>query len=424
VNPKQLLLIAVALLPGLWTECWGAAPERTEKKAQKAEGRTDYDMQYQLHLPTFADLLVAKIRTEAEKELQLRQGQESAEDFEIRQRFSQALVNSLCRTISELEDIQLGWQLDRSKKRTGVDLNLRARKGSELDTQWSQIANQKSAFAGMILPGAAFQAQWVGRAAPSDTQAYAHALDALRDKSFREIEAENVAADEKTIRKEITGKIFDVVRQTVVSGRTEGAASLRLNEDRLLFTAGCYVADGTQLEDALRPVAEFLQQSHPVFAPLQLNVAQIAGVNLHALAIPAPGGSDHDKFVKLFGERLDLVVGFGPQAIYFAAGRDALTSLRSALTAPHEQATASSPFEISLALKPIADFVAAMGEGHDQVTARQIADVLATSPGDSAVRLTTEVSKRRVRFRLELEEGIVQWLARVNPQARQLLLGE
>ena len=126
----------------------------------------------------------------------------------------------------------------------------------------------------------------------------------------------------------------------------------------------------------------------------------------------------------MFGDQLDLVVGFGKEAVYLAAGSEALQTLKQAIAQSEPPVVPAAPFEISLAVKPVADFVAAMGKGDDQATARQIAEVLKTAPGQADVRLTTLVRRHGLTLRLEAQEGLLQWLAAVNPETAKLFLPE
>ena len=148
------------LVGGLSPVAWGAAQEQGENRDRGARA---YDVFQQIRIATFADLIMEKIQEGAAQELAQRRPGESAADYEIRQKFTQTLVRSLNRTIGDVEDLQVGWRLDRQQKRTYIDLNVNARRSSQLAERVSQLADQKTQFGGFLLNGAVLKANWLGQ---------------------------------------------------------------------------------------------------------------------------------------------------------------------------------------------------------------------------------------------------------------------
>lgn len=417
---RACLTYVLMLLAGSWgAGVCSAADERGERRGR---GGSEYDVLQEVRIATFADLIRDMITAGAEKDLAQPKPGESSADYEIRAQFTRGLVRSVNRTIGDVEDVQLGWRLDRPQKRTYADLNVNARRSSQLADQVAQLADQRTQFGGFRQDGAVLNANWLGQAAAEDAQANAVLVDAVRDKALQDIDAESVSPEEKAIRKELVRQLFDVLRMTAASGRGDGALALRIDGKRLTLVAGSYIADGKQLEKVVKPVGQFLQQNHPAFASLRLDAETVGDIGFHTLALPAPVGNDREKFHTMFGDQLEVVVGFGKEAVYFAAGWEALPALKRAIQQSEQSVVPPSPFDITLAVKPIADFVAEMGKGHDQATARQIAEVLATVPGKAEMRLTTTVRRRGLTLRFEVQEGILQWLAAVNPDAARVFL--
>ena len=216
---------------------------------------------------------------------------------EIRQKFTQVLVRSLNRTFGDLENLQLGWRLDRQQKRTYIDLNVNARRSSQLAERVSQLADQTTQFGGFLLNGAVLKANWLGQVVSEDAAAYAAVVDAVRDKALQSLDTASGSSEEKAILKELT-QVYDVLRATTASGRSDGALSLRIDDFRLTLVVGSYVADGKQLEKVLKPLGQFLQQNRPAFASLKLDADTAGDVSFHALPLPAPNGNDARSFIK------------------------------------------------------------------------------------------------------------------------------
>jgi hypothetical protein len=427
---KLMSRTAMAWVLLLGVASWGLAADSPRPKAKRrpAEVPTaapvQYDVLYQVHLPTFAELIVTKINEAAQKDLANRRAGESDEDHAIRKQFTTGLVELVSTGVKELDNVSLGWRLDKKSKQTSVDLTLTALPGTRAAADLAQVAELKTAFSGFTVPGCVLTAHVVGHSPAYKTEAGVKLIQALRTKELGKIDREGISDDEKAIRKDLLNKLFDVLRDSVASGRSDGGLSLTIQSQSVTLIAGGYVADGAKLESVIKPIGTHLQQVHPLFAGLKFDVEKCEGVNLHTLSIPAPGGNDREKFVKLFGESLEVVLGFGKEAVYLAAGKDAMKSLQAAIRKSVTPAKPDLPFEVSLALKPLADFVAAMGKDHEKGPAQQVASVLAQAPGKDHVRLLAKPIERGVVLRLEAEEGILQLIGSVSPEAKAFLLGK
>jgi len=113
--------------------------------------------------------------------------------------------------------------------------------------------------------------------------------------------------------------------------------------------------------------------------------------------------------VRLFGQRIDIVVGIGKKHFYLATGRDALATLKQAIAASRTAPAAPlAPLECSVALGPVAEWAAQWAEGQDRFHAALIASALKESAGKDHVRLTVGPAEGHLRVRVELEEGILR----------------
>jgi hypothetical protein len=140
-------------------------------------------------------------------------------------------------------------------------------------------------------------------------------------------------------------------------------------------------------------------------------------VHLHTLSIRIPpAAKDREGIVSLIGDRLDMVVGIGPQSVCLAAGREPLKVLKQAI----EQSAADSapnvpPWEWSVSVGTTARFIAATAHSE---RIRSLATVLAASldaaAGHDHVRLTVNSIPRGAKCRLEVEEGILKLIGRLT----------
>jgi hypothetical protein len=427
---KKNSLIAIVVVLWAGVAAWSPAGESARPKVRRsaavkqAEDRAPYDSLFQVYVPTFADAIVAKVKEAAQKDVSNRRPGDSDEDFAIRKQFVEGVADLMTRGVKELENVSLGWRLDKKDKRTYFDLTVTALKGTSAAQEMAQLSELKTAFSGFASPDAVVTAHWTGQAPKHKTEAGVKLIQALRDKELKEIDDSPASADEITMRKDLLNKLMDVIRDSVASGHSDGGVSLFIQPNDITLVAGGYVADGAKLESVVKPIATWLQQSHPLFAGLKLDAEQYAGVNFHTLSIPAPQGNDREKFVQLFGESLEVVVGFGPEAVYLSAGKQALKSLKDAIQKSSKPAKVTTPFELSVALKPLADFVSVMGREQEKGPAQLVAGVLAQAQGKDHLRIVAQPIERGVILRLDAEEGILQLLGAANPQAQAFLLGK
>jgi len=421
---RRRLAVAMCLAAILGAASWCDAAAKPKAAAGKkaAQAAPHYDVLYQVHVPTMADAIVAKLQEGIQKELAKHKSRDSDADYAIRKQVAENVQAALTRTVRELEDFALGWKLDRQQKRSFVDVKVTALPGSGLARQFAEVKELKTAFAGFVMPGAVLSARGVGRAAAADAAASAKVVELVRAKVVKHVDREPIADSEKAKHKELVNKCFDVVRDSVSSGRSDGALSVVAKPDRLTLIAGGYTADGAKLESVVKPIAQWLKEHHPAFGGLKVDAGEFEGVRFHTLSLPAPGGDE--KFVKLFGESLEIVAGFGPQAAYLAAGKDAMKALKEAIQRSKAQAVPPTPFEVSLALKPLADFIAVMGKDHEKPIARKAASLLQGAQGKDHVRLVAEPIERGMILRLDAEEGLLQLIGALNPQAKKFLLGK
>ncbi|MCY2994182.1 MAG: hypothetical protein NTY19_40850 [Planctomycetota bacterium] len=425
---KSLLAIVVVLSWGVvaWSPAGESARPRVRRSmaVKQAEERAPYDSLFQVYVPTFADAIVSKVKQASQQDVNNRRPGESDEDFAIRKQFVEGVAASITKGVKELENVSLGWRLDKQDKRTYFDLTVTALKDTSAAQELAQLSELKTAFRGFAAPDAVVTAHWTGQTPKHKTEVAVKLIQALRDKELKKIDNSPASADEITIRKDLLNKLLDVIRDSAASGHSDGGVSLVIQPNDITLVAGGYVADGAKLESVVKPIATWLQQSHPLFAGLKLDVEKVEGVNFHTLSIPAPQGNDREKFVQLFGESLEVVVGFGPEAVYLSAGKQAVKSLKDAIQKSAKPAKVTAPFELSVALKPLADFVSVMGKEQEKGPAQLVAGVLAQAPGKDHLRVVAQPIERGVILRLDAEEGILQLLGAANPEVQAFLLGK
>ncbi len=418
------LVLAVALAAGMAGQALAA--EKAQPKAPKKQAAVAapirYDVLYQVRLPVFADLLAEKLEQWAARELRQKPG-ERDEDYALRKTLGQNFHQSVERALRELDEISVGWRIDRETKRTFVDLRAVALAGTPLASSFSQARELKTAFAGFRTPGAVFQANWVGKALEADAAASARFVEQLRQKALKDIDLQGAGDDEKRIRKELANQVFDVLRDTAASGRSDGAVSVLLTSKAASLIAGMYVADGLKLQDVVRKVGEFLRDHHPAFSGLKLDAETFEGVTLHTMPLPLPPVGDTEKARQILGDSPELVLGFAKEAMYLGAGKGAVGRLKEAIRRSATPAAPAAPVEVWLALTPVAQFVAEMGTDPQREHAQKALELLGQAKGKDHLRLVVRTTDRGAMLRIEAEQGVLEIVRAIRPDVGRFLLG-
>ena len=424
--------MALVLASGPWaladrtakTKVRAKSPGETDGPARKAGAGPRCDVLFQVHVPVFADEIIAKIQEGIDRKLSGKKFGESSKDFAIRKVVVKNIGKGIIQAVKQTDTVSVGWKLDRKATRTYLDLMATARPGTPLAERFAQAKTLKTSFAGFKMPGAALSANWVGQATVEETTAWAKVVQMVRDRLMPLVETPGLTPEALKTRKELLGKFFDVVAVTVATGRSDGALCLVVHPDRVTLVAGGYVADGAKLESVVKPVVRYLSGRHEVLADLKLDAAKFQGVNLHTLSIPAPTNADRAKFIRMFGKSLDVVLGFGPKASYLAVGKDAMASLKKAIRKSAMPRVPTNPFEITLALKPVADFIAAVGKPYERIPAGFVSAALSKAPSKDRLRLIVRPVERGVIVRFVAEQGVLEVIGALSPKARRFLLRE
>lgn len=360
--------------------------------------------------------LIAKIKKDSKKDLQ-RKEDESDAQYEARKMITKQIVESVVTVLNDLDEVTIGWSLDRESEETFLEVTVTAKEGSETAQAAATLQQSATDFGGFRLPDAALAGNWSGTMPKQKIAICTTIVEAIRKQAMADIEKEDKSDAEKEAARKLAGDLLDVIGKTVKSGNVDGGMAVLLDPESVTLLAGGYVADGATLEKLAKQVTAIVRAENPVVGSwVKLNAEQCEGVRLHTVSIPIPDDADdREKVVALIGEKLDLVVGLGRQSMYVAAGRNAVGSLKQVIQKSASAAPRTvPPIEISLALEPIAKFVAQWGEEKDRPKAKLIAEELAKTAGQDRINLTAAAIPNGVKYRLEIEEGLLRLAGQIQ----------
>ena len=221
---------------------------------------------------------------------------------------------------------------------------------------------------------------------------------------------------------DVINSLADLLQKTVKSGRVDAAATVLLDPQAATGLLGISVADGGLLQKVLCAAVDVVGRENPVVADMvKLDADRAGPIHFNTISIPFPADAkNREKAVQLFGEKLEVVIGVGPQIAYLAAGRNALDTLKRLIeTSAAQPSRQATPVDVSVDLERLVGFGAVMGEPKDQPKAALVAGELKKTPGKNHVSLVARPIPNGVQFHLEVEPGIIHAIGRIVVLSQQ-----
>jgi hypothetical protein len=279
----------------------------------------------------------------------------------------------------------------------------------------AMAAECKTNFAGFRIPEAA-ALYAVAAPMPEAKQQVAESLIAVvRGKAIDHIQKHAPEHERKHVE-QVAGDSFDLLTKIVKSGRIDATVTGLLGEDSATGLGAFYVADGKLFDKVVHGAVKHIETEHPEVAQfVQLDAANVNGLNIHKVSIPIPDNAENrENVVKFIGEKLEVVIAVGEENVYVAAGRDAAEKLKAAVRTSKEAGTKTvAPVKFSYAAQPFAAAVAAVGTGQEQAAGKMIVAELKKTPGKDHVTFTVRPIDNGVRMRLEVEPGLLRLAGRI-----------
>jgi hypothetical protein len=355
--------------------------------------------------------LIAQIKSGAQKDAAVQKPGETDQDYAARKKVTAEAVRTIVALVNDLDQITLGWVLDRKAQTTSLDLTMTVREGTPTAAMVADVKDSPSQFAGFRQPGAAVTVNTAGKIPAVKIEMLSTVIAAVRSHAIADIEKQNKPADETSMVKEVVDAVAGSLQKTVKTGRMDVAMTALLAPDAATGMAGAYLADASTLDRAYRKLVEFVKEKVPQVAGMvTLDAEKAGGVTFHTISAPIHADAKtREKIVRLVGENLQVAVGFGGESAYFGIGREPLAALKKAIAASAaDTARTVRPLEATLDLEKIMSFVAVVGEGRERAQAAMAANELKKTPSHGHVRLTVQGIPHGVRYRFEVESGVLK----------------
>ncbi len=352
-----------------------------------------------------------KVREHARRHLK-RRPRETDEQYDARKAIARHIRRQLAIGARDLESMTVGWKVDGEGRKTVLEAAFVSKERSDTARFLAPAAKTRTAFGGFALRNAALTVRGTGRKLPMSAGAIDQLIDAWRDRAFERID--RPAKDDAETVKGLVDKLLEVVGDTAKAPVDDGALSVRLDPEAITLIHGRFVTDGAALEAVVKEAVGLAREKRPetVDRIVQLDAASVGRVNLHVVSIPLEKCPHSEAIQEAVGEKLDIVLGFGPRAVYVAAGRDAMRALRRAIGRSRKAARRTvPPIEVTLDAAALAASAAGCPVERVQARGEKALEVLEKAEGPNQIRFTVEAVERGLKLRLEHDEGVLRLMA-------------
>jgi len=337
---------------------------------------------------------------------------ESDEQYAARQKLTEAQMQQMAQMFNEIDSIKFGWAVDAQQQKTFADFSYTAIPGSKLAKQ-AAYQEPSTNFAGFYQPDAAATMTMAAKTDPKnmsedDLAQFDTALKSTMDQVNAELEKKVDDAETREAIKAAFADWADALVETIKTGEMDGGGALTLSADSLTFVSGMHVKDAAKIESGFKKL-EAAAKKQPDFPGIQWNAAEHAGVKFHTLSIPVPASEEKPR--QLLGEKMDVAIGIGDGAAYFAVGKDNLNAVNKAIDASaSNKGKKVPPFELAISLGPIMEVAAAQAnEGPQKEVTQKVADYLKSeAQGRDHIRVVGQVIPNGLKYHFEAEEGVLK----------------
>jgi hypothetical protein len=354
-------------------------------------------------------MAIMQLRQSVETSLKQLPGEED-QAYQLRKKVATTQIEQLTHMIEELEELTFGIQIDGDQQQVRVDLAISGVEGSALAKQIGQYNETKTNYAGFSQPDAAMMLSMASKITKDEIDQFNQMFGSIKQQIYGAIDQEAELANEqaKDLLKSAIDDLLGALQATVGAGMMDGGAVLNLEAETISFVAGGFVQDPAKVESGLKKLAEVANEQKAEAPTIEWNAAQHGDLTFHTILIPVPKQEPVSR--QLFGESLNLAVAIGDKSFYFALGNDCVDQIKKIVDlSKADLGKAARPMEMSIALGQLMAMAAKYAEEGDRDQLAALAGMLASeTKGQDHIRLVAQPMANGLRYRLEIEKGVLQ----------------
>lgn len=376
--------------------------------AQLGELPANYDIAAKLNVSNipelYREIIIAGMHSGIDQTMEQEEG-ESDDDFAKRRKMVELQVAQFERLFTDIDDLTIGWNVDKQARKTYVDFSYNVQPGSKIAEQLALNKGVTSEFTGFLRENAAGTFHITSKIAPEEIANTVKQLDAGRQSAFMNIER-NPDLDEKArdAASRLIDLSFDTLIETIKAGKIDMGMTIDLAPSKMTFLMGAFVADGKRVEDSFKEMMN-LAKDQPDFPGVKWNADSHQGVDFHVIEGPVPANEEEAR--KLFGEKLTIVLGIGEKSAYLAIGNDAIAKLKKSIDdSLAGSGQPVSPATMVVSAKPILQFIDSFGPNAPIAAALE-----ALGEKDAKLTVNGKISDTSASSRIDLDVDIIKAIA-------------
>ena len=325
-----------------------------------------------------------------------------------------AIVQGIEEFIEQAEQVTVGFAIDATTKTTSLELSMTAKEGTDLAKQMGSLYDIRSLFSALGGKDPAAKGNVSLKLEANEVAQLTGLIKMAREGAMKGIDDDSGVPSEKRgeLKTAVSG-ILEVLDATVVSGKLDFGGAVTLGADSSDLVGGAYVKDGMKLEKAVKQLIA-LGKDEPKFPKVELDVGKYSGVNFHRIVIPAAELDQNAR--RVFGERVELVIGFGADRAMIAMGRDGQSILKQAIDGAGASGAEAMPVQFQAALGKWVRFADKM---ESNSKSRALASAAEKLNGSDLVTIAVKPIPRGMAYRYELSSGVMELLGAAAKAAQE-----
>lgn len=384
-------------------EALEGAPENPGARIDKMAAKNDlmFEVNVQNIPDELVDLLTSQMRTGFEQAIESQSGDLSDAELEANRAQGEQAMKSLEEAITGTDRFVFGLGIHPKEKNLTIDFGAQMVDGSRLGKQLNSMKAMASKLSGYITDSSAISAKTMTLFAPEDAASMQASVDQAKKAIYTQIEDQinNPAAADKV--KEYLDRLIKILTDSSSEGAVEAAVSVT-TDPALNAVAVFSLADGTKVEALAQDLAnEATNAGAPVTIKLMSGKHQ--GANLHNISVPLPNNAD-DKLRKVLGDDLKVAIATAPKSVYLSIGKNAESSLKTALDANSTNKVAPGvPTRVRLSLSQVLNFV-------QSIESNPVVDGMLSSlnSGDDMIMFDSAIIDRGGVNRITIQDGVIK----------------
>jgi hypothetical protein len=320
--------------------------------------------------------------------------------------FQKAMAASSAKNIELMatqgDIFEMGIAIDEQNKEIKLEYSVTALQDSELAEELSYIQDAETRFGAILDPKAAVVMNITSKLGQTQMSMGKDLLKVFRSSIEKEIKEDGNFPNEQARQaaEKVVSDLLDVAEATLASGKVDSAAAVTLDGSNLQFSAAAHIAAGDKLNQTIRDIVE-LAREEPEFPEAKLDAAKVGDVSIHLLQVPIPAGEDDARAV--FGDKVEIAVGVGPDAAYLSVGPDAVDNLKK--LADRDNTKSVRPMAMRFSVGQLIKFGANF---NDDPQFQDLLPVIEQMGDNDHVEVVVEAIPNGARYKLGLEDGILK----------------